>query len=150
MVPQVTFSCTLDHAYVILFDLIKNTPRNSHIEELYKINDMLKSQYTDDISYNGFIFMLHYYHYILKKNHSKQHLAFALRHKYIEIYRSLGSEYQRHIDKNFGEIMRETDDYESKDDVTRYIYNNDGKILIEYRLLGYVMSGKPDDNSIKF
>ena len=155
-VPQVTFQCTLQYAYFILKDLFKNTPINEHSEAIGAIDLKIKNLFGDNYNSNvkseilSIMFLMLYYHNIMKTHGSKQKLAFAVRHNFKDIFESLDIEIQKTIAKieNFVIFANEISEYEKIDGVHRYTYSKeDKKILIEYRLFGYMVSGKSDDNS---
>lgn len=149
LVPQVTFQCTLKYAYYIIMNLVTNTPENIFTNEIKLIDTYVREKFKSDILNDviSFIFLINYYYVTMQKYHNKQNLGFAVRHNFINIFLSF-DENTRNLLKNFTPDIDTVSHYETIDGVNRYPYSNNGNILIEYRLFGYIISGKNDDNSI--
>ncbi len=76
-------------------------------------------------------------------------LGFVLRHTLQDILGSLDMELNQQFQQLLATLninMKQIALWESLDGVHRYPYN--GKILIEYRLFGYMVSGHPNDNVV--
>lgn len=156
IVPQATFNCNLKFAFYILLDLIKNTPPCKHIPEILETIDEIKIVYNDIYETNiqteliSFIFLIKYYKKIMATK-SKQELGIAVRHKFSDIYGSLSITDKGKI-TDFGiteAIILEESVRQEIDGIHKYPYA-DKKILIEYRLFSYILSGDKDNNYITY
>lgn len=156
IIPQVTFQCDLQYARKIIFHLISNTPNNNLTNIFYQVNMEIAKIFKKDYHYNttfnvlSFVFFIKYYNNVMSKHHDKQFLGIALRHTFREIYNNLNESEKHQIGQiiNISYELDKSDKYELSDGITRFQYNNDNKILIEFRLLGYMLSQDPNNNSI--
>jgi hypothetical protein len=153
-VPQVTFECELKYAFNIIKQLFSITHENVHnhelstsIKKMDAIRGIFKSKnipFHKNSNVESFVFLATYFYKIIKNN-SKQKLAVALRHYYMEIYGSLTEYEQKQIDIALKMCrtpgIKALDERQNTDFVHKFPYDGTTKrVLIEYRLFSYVIN----------
>ena len=167
VVPQVTITCDLVELYSIIMDLISNTPlheiiieifniETNNIEKYYGMFDDLGHEYKLTNKLRGYFLLFEYYYYVMTTHKTKQKLGIASRNLFSEMYNSLlldlTDDVKLVLESNiklldFEYKLNQINIFQQNDEVTKFPYI-DNKIIIEYRLLGYMISQNKNENYI--